>query len=162
MIELLQNLQSSEFAEWVRISVWGYQIILTLHSVGLAFLVGFMVVIDMRILGLASGVPLPAVRPAMIVIWLAFVLNAVTGAMLFTADAERFYSNTMFRFKIASIFIGMTLAVITSTVVLRAPPPMAPQSRIASNPTGGKILAACSLAVWAAAIIFGRLIAYHG
>ena len=44
MISLLETLQNSEFSQWVLVSVWGYPILLTLHSIGLALLVGLLII----------------------------------------------------------------------------------------------------------------------
>jgi len=159
--QLLSNLQASHFGVWVATSVWAYEIILALHAVGLAFLVGIMMVVDLRILGLAKAVPLTALRPAMRVVWGGFALQAASGISLFVADAPRFASNYMFRGKLASVFIGMSLAVFIDRSVLRT------RSSLGSTATKSpallaKALAALSLAAWLSAIVCGRLIAYHG
>lgn len=158
VLQALHSLQTTHFAVWVNTSVYGYEIILSLHAVGLAFLVGIMMIIDLRILGLAKAVPLPALRPAMRIIWGALALQVVTGISLFSADAQRFFLNHMFRYKMSSIFVGVLLAVLINRSVLGA----RGEGGEAKPPaTRAKVFAALSLAMWASAIIFGRLIAYY-
>ena len=43
-------------------SLWAFPFVLILHTVGLAFLVGANVALDVRVLGLARGVPLRTLR----------------------------------------------------------------------------------------------------
>jgi len=146
---MLENL---DLSQWVLGSIWGYPIFLTFHSLGLGLLVGLLLVIDLRVLGFAKPLPLSELRKLMPYVWFGFVLNAISGVVLFMADATKdFYSNS-FRWKMLSILIGLVVAVTLNGTVLREDtkdtPPMA------------KILATVSLLSWVGAIVSGRLIAY--
>jgi hypothetical protein len=144
---LLEALQDSAFAHWVQSSA--YPIVITLHSIGLAILVGLLVVIDLRVLGFAQRMPLPALRPLMKVVWIGFCVNALSGAMLFCIDAKKdFYSN-LFRLKLAMILLGLTLGVLIQANLLHTH--IAPRT---------KAWALVSLLCWTGAIISGRLLAY--
>ncbi len=146
---MLENL---DLSQWVLGSIWGYPIFLTFHSLGLGLLVGLLLIIDLRVLGFAKPLPLSELRKLMPYVWFGFVLNAISGVVLFMADATKdFYSNS-FRWKMLSILIGLVVAVTLNGTVLREDtkdtPPMA------------KILAIASLLSWVGAIVSGRLIAY--
>ncbi len=146
---MLENL---DLSQWVLGSIWGYPIFLTFHSLGLGLLVGLLLIIDLRVLGFAKPLPLSELRKLMPYVWFGFVLNAISGVVLFMADATKdFYSNS-FRWKMLSILIGLVVAVTLNGTVLREDtkdtPPMA------------KILATASLLSWVGAIVSGRLIAY--
>jgi hypothetical protein len=144
---LLQALQDSNFAHWVQSSA--YPVVITLHSIGLAILVGLLVVIDLRVLGFAQRMPLPALRPLMKVVWMGFCVNALSGAMLFCIDAKKdFYSN-LFRTKLALILLGLFLGVLIQANL--------PHTHIAPRT---KAWALFSLLCWTGAIISGRLLAY--
>ena len=60
---MLEALQNSAFSQWLLVSEYGYPIFLTLHSLGLAMLVGVLICIDLRILGIARSIPLPRAEP---------------------------------------------------------------------------------------------------
>jgi hypothetical protein len=152
--EVLRAIQHSAFANWVQESA--YPIVITLHSVGLAILVGVLVVIDLRVLGFARGLPLPALRKLMTVVWIGFCTNAISGVMLFSVDAKKDFYSTLFRVKLSAIAIGLILGAIINSQVLA-------DSREAGHvqaPARAKILAALSLCCWASAIVSGRLLAY--
>jgi hypothetical protein len=153
---LLRALQESAFANWVQQSV--YPEVITLHSVGLATLVGLLVVIDLRVLGFGKGLPLPALRKLMTVVWIGFWTNAISGAMLFSIDAKKDYYSTLFRVKLSSIAVGLILATIIKSKVLSAP--SAQLGPDATTTSQAKALAVLSLACWIGAIVSGRLMAY--
>ena len=75
MTDLFASIEGSTLAAWVRESpsIWAYATILTLHTVGLAIVVGANVVVDLRLLGWATA---RAVRERRKKAWIA---AAVTG-----------------------------------------------------------------------------------
>src|SRR3954468_21690752 len=90
-LPMLDALSNSGFSEWLlqSNSIWAYPTILTLHTFGMMVLVGSAWVIDLRVLGFARAIPLKSVGTLFTVTWWAFALNAVTGTMLFIADADK-------------------------------------------------------------------------
>jgi hypothetical protein len=149
MAHWLQALQESGFARWSQSSA--YPVLITLHSIGLAISVGLLTLIDLRVLGFVKSLPLPAMRRYMSVIWCGFVLNAATGVMLFSIDAEKHFYSSVFRVKLLSIAIGLWLAWLIQSRVLGQPAAL----------SGAKVLAMISLLLWAVAIVSGRLLAYQ-
>lgn len=152
MDNFLMMLENLALSQWVLGSIWGYPVLLSFHSLGLGLLVGLLVVIDMRLLGVAKPVPLSELQKLMPWVWVGFVANAVSGVILFMADATKDYYSNSFRWKMLSIVVGIAIAVYLNKRVLRAgmvePPPVA------------KVLATVSLVSWTGAIVAGRLIAY--
>ena len=153
---LLRALQHSDFANWVQ--QVAYPIVITAHSIGLATLVGLLVVIDLRVLGFAAGLPLTALRRFMSVVWTGFWVNAISGFMLFAIDAKKDYYSTLFRLKLSLIAVGLILgSIITSQVLKREDLYAAPGARA---PATSRALAVVSLCCWTSAIVTGRLLAY--
>jgi hypothetical protein len=153
---LLTALQQSAFANWVQQGA--YPVVITFHSIGLATLVGLLVVIDLRVLGFARALPLPALRKLMTIVWIGFWVNAASGIMLFSIDAKKDYYSALFRTKLSAIAIGLILGTIIKNKVLAAP--SAFQSPTAGTSGGAKLMASASLLCWIGAIISGRLLAY--
>jgi hypothetical protein len=148
--------ETTALATWLRESatIWAYPTVLTLHTVGLAVLVGASAALDIRLLGFATAIPLPALAKSFRVMWIGFWLNAVTGAVLFTAEASRHGASTVFRWKLGVI----ALCVLNIWLLRRAVYP-AGRSATAAGAVP-KLLAVSSLALWLVAIALGRWMAY--
>jgi hypothetical protein len=164
---LLEALQNSDFSQWLLVSEWAYPILLTLHSLGLAMLVGTIVIIDLRVLGLARSIPLLPIKRLMTIVWAAFAVNATSGTLLFAADAVKFAHSPTFQLKLSSIVIGTILAALMSKSVLdpsssfeAAEAGATARTRLQS-PAVAKSLAALSILIWIAAIGLGRYMAYE-
>jgi hypothetical protein len=154
--QLLKALQDSAFANWVQQSA--YPVVITFHSIGLATLVGLLMVIDLRVLGFARSLPLPALRKLMKLVWIGFWINAISGSMLFCIDAKKDYYSGLFRTKLSAIALGLILGTLIKNRVLSKPEAFASAS--ADTSRGAKTLATLSLLCWIGAIVSGRLLAY--
>jgi hypothetical protein len=157
-MELLGRLEASGFATWVRESgsLWAYPLILTLHTVGLSFLVGAKAVLDLRLLGFGRGISFGALGPLFSMMWIGFIVNAASGVALFAADATVKARQGVFWIKLA--LIGLGIVNIRSMRALLARETASLEVGIV--PSRGRLLALASLAIWAAAITAGRLMAY--
>jgi hypothetical protein len=144
----LHSLQESALAHWAQAAA--YPAIITVHSMGLAILVGLLTVINLRVLGFAGELRLASLRRFMPVVWGGFALNAATGMMLFSIDAGKDFHSGLFRVKMLCIALGLLLACLIQQRALRGN---------AATPSA-KIMAGVSLLIWTAAIVSGRLLAY--
>src|SRR5262245_3563618 len=161
---MLDWLQNTPVSEWVATSDLGYPILLAIHSMGMAIVVGILVMLDLRVLGFAKGIPVSAFRTLMPVAWVGFAVNLVSGTLLFMSLATHMISNWPFLSKMASICIGG----VVSWVLWRnleaegwaaAPAGGVPAIDAAPSQTA-RAMAIVSMAVWLGAILFGRMIAY--
>ncbi len=150
-------LENTSVAIWVGGSLWAYPVLLSLHIVGLATVVGIFSMRDLRLLGLFTGLQPAAFLPLSKLAWIGFIINAVSGILLFTSQAVTFINSTPFLLKISSIVAGMTLAGILQSR-LRGELATSNGDVVISRST--KQIALVSLSFWLAAIIAGRLIAY--
>jgi hypothetical protein len=156
--DLLASIEGSALAVWTRESpsIWAYSTILTLHTFGLAIVVGAHAVIDFRLLGAAPRIPLAALRQLFPIMWWAFALNFVTGVLLFMADATTKAGQWMFYLKLALIVLAFVASVAVSKALRRHA-----DQEIGSIPGNLRGTAVLSLALWTAAIVAGRLLAYQ-
>lgn len=157
-MELLAWLEASAPATWVResASLFAYPLIITLHTLGLSMLVGGNAVIDLRLLGVAPTLPIAPLEMLFRVMWVGFVINAMSGAALFTADATVKGVQVVFWIKLVCIALGVINIVLVRRHVFGDPNQV--QTGLIS--ARGKRLALASLAIWAGAITAGRLMAY--
>ncbi len=140
----------------VQESMWAYPIVLSSHAVGMAIVVGIVLMINFRILGLASGVPLSALKTMYRFALLGLVINTVSGTLLFVANADAFYESNPFRIKIILLIIGITLMVMLSRRLFGSTDSV--QNVVPTKQV--KIMASISIVVWTGVIVAGRLIAY--
>jgi hypothetical protein len=149
MASVLTQLEHSGLATWIHESglLYGYPLILFLHTLGLSTVVGLNVAIDLRLLGVASRVPLASLDKVFGLLWAGFGLTAVTGVLLFVADATKHASNPAFFVKLA--FVG---GGVTTVALLRR--------RVFHGGEHGRFLASASLGCWFVALTAGRLMAY--
>lgn len=151
---VLNWLEATGLSVWVREgeSIWAFPTILTLHTFGLGLLVGANTIVDLRLLGIGRRMPLEPLRPLFKVMWGGFWLNAVTGSLLFAADATGRGTSLFFLAKLVFVAIGVFAMVSIQRSAFGAPP---------ETKTGSpKLMALVSLAAWTAAITTGRLLAY--
>jgi hypothetical protein len=154
-MEILTALERSGAATWLRESpsLWGYPTILTLHTLGLAVLVGASWALDLRLLGVARQIPLSTLEKSFRVMWIGFWINTLSGVALFAADATTKGTTSVFMWKLALIAVGVVVIVLIRRVVYgRGPTPVVGPA--------ARTLAALSLAIWVVAIALGRWMAY--
>jgi len=150
-------LESTPIAMWVGLSLWAYPMLLAVHIVGLAVVVGIFSMRDLRLLGMFSGLQLSAFLPLSRLAWVGFIINAISGILLFTSQAVTFVNNTPFLIKIVAILSGMALAGVIQT---RLRNELALAGGYAEISDSTRSIAMASLVCWLTAIIAGRLIAY--
>jgi hypothetical protein len=171
--DLFTSIEGTTLAAWVRESpsIWAYATILTLHTVGLAIVVGANAVVDLRLLGWATAIPLTALRAVFPIMWAGFAINFTSGVLLFMADATTKSGQIVFYVKLACI----TLALLVARTISKRVGPAKAGHHIGSAEAGHHIgtaeaghhidsrvraLAVASLFLWAGAIVAGRLMAY--
>jgi hypothetical protein len=160
--------ESTALSQWVvgSPSMFAFPGILTLHAIGMGFAVGISAALDLRILGVAPGVPLSELRRFMPILWAGFWLNAVSGVLLLIGYPTKALTNPVFYLKLTLIAVAMMLLIRISRAVFAAGSggPSGPPDRFES-PTPEitstlRNLAIASLVCWAGAITAGRLLAY--
>jgi hypothetical protein len=155
-VAFFRALQDSAFTDWFlgSDSIWTYPTVLTLHTVGMAMLVGASVVVALRFLSVGASIPLARLLPLYRVIWAGFVVNLLSGLILFVTEAADRAKDPVFYIKLASIALALWVGMTMKRRLLAA-------RDIAAAPSaGGRGLAAASLGLWTAAIVAGRLMAY--
>ena len=150
-------LENTQLAIWVGESLYAYPVLLGAHVIGLAVVVGIFCMRDLRLLGCFTGLAPDSFLPISKFAWLGFVINAVSGALLFTSQASYFVENVPFLLKISSIALGLVVATIIQG---RLRGELAGAGGDAQIGTATKVIAAVSIGIWVFAIVTGRLIAY--
>lgn len=155
-LDMLAWLERTALGVWVRESpsLLAFPFILFLHTLGLAMLAGLSVGIDAWLITTRRAVPRRILAGVHQVMWLGFGINAVSGVVLLLAYPAKALTNWVFFTKL--IFVG--LAVWTVELINRDIGALtAPEDNASDRVLR---LAWTSLALWAGAILTGRLLAY--
>ncbi len=144
-------LEGLALAEWLRYSRFGYATVSALHVFGIALLVGAIVPLDLRLLGLWSTIELRALyRVLSRVAATGLVVAVASGALLFATRASEYAALDLFLVKIALIAAGAALAAgLHFGVDL-------PRLGRARQRAAG----ALSLLIWPTVLLCGRLLAF--
>ena len=154
-MDYLLWLEETAFSTWMRESGPAFFSSLIFHSIGMGFVVGVHVAINLRILGLAPRVPLTLMRRFFPVLWVGLVVVLLSGALLLVAYPAKALTNPVFYLKLAAV-----LAALFITRSLRNGVLQDPRYDAGRAPRKARVLAALSLFLWAGAVTSGRLLAY--
>ena len=103
--QLLVALEQSALGAAIRESVWAYPVANVGHILALMLLAGAVAIMDLRLLGAFPATPAaPVVRRARSVAALGLLLMAVTGLVLFTAEASHVAKRSDFWYPAGAIF----------------------------------------------------------
>lgn len=145
-------LESTPFSIWMRESpsLLSFPGILAAHTVGLGLIAGLNGALDLRLLGVARGIPPHAFTRFLPVMWFGLWLNILSGVALLLAYPTKALTNPVFYLKLT--LIAVALMILRS--ILRRTAMAVPARGVV------KVLAAASLVSWVGAITAGRLLAY--
>jgi Family of unknown function (DUF6644) len=151
-------LEQSGFGAAIRQSRWLYPAANIGHIVSLVFFAGAVAVMDIRLLGgLAATKPRRVLARARSVAIAALAGMAVTGFMLFSAEASHLVLNPVFQLKAALVAAGLLNVAIYEFWARRAVEDLVPG---AAMPPRARFAGLLSLGIWVAVAACGRSIAY--
>lgn len=155
--QFLAGLSSSWLGELMRGIWWMWPLMENLHFFGLCMMFGALMVIDLRVLGVAKSIPMAASMKLIPVALIAFGINLITGIAFICGDPFRYFYNLSFQWKMGLI----VLAGINALWFWFGE--HAKLSRLAVGEDAdfqAKVIAGLSLIIWIVVIILGRLIPY--
>lgn len=151
----LEALAAWPVAAFLRDSTIAYATLNAAHIFALAMVVGSIVTLDLRILGLFRGAPLEALGPPLSRMAAVGLLMAIaTGFLLFSVRPLAYAQNPAFLTKISLVLLGSLNAL-----ALR----WNPHWRVHRGETrhgSVRLAAAASLLIWPAAVLAGRWIGF--
>jgi hypothetical protein len=153
------DLEISGLAQWVNTYGATYPVVESLHVIGIALVFGTILIVDLRLLGVASrSRPFTRVAHDLLKLtWIGFAIAVVTGVLLFLPNAASIYINVNFQVKMIllalaglnMLFFELVTARNASAWDTTLPPPNA-----------ARLAGILSIALWIGVIIFGRLIGF--
>lgn len=143
----------------LRESFYVWPILEASHVMTLMLFVGTIIMVDLRLLGLAfRNVPVSELdRKILPLTIIGFALLVVTGLALFYAKPMVYYHSVFFRVKIVLIFAALVNILVFHFRVQRD---QHKWDNDAKPPRSARVSAVLSLTAWILVVIVGRLIAY--
>ena len=159
ILDWCQWLQHTRFATTITESEWLFPLIEGSHILALPMSVGMILMLDLRVLGLAFRDE-PAAKVTQFLRWskIGFPVMFLTGALLLITQAAKAYGNGFFRAKLVFLaLLGINAAVYQFAFY----PKMEEWDSAGGPPAGAKFCCAFSLVLWIAVIVCGRTMAYQ-
>ena len=159
ILEICTWLEETQLGIAIAESEFLFPTIETLHVIALALVFGSIAMLDLRLLGVSNrdrGV-MQLSEDVLPWTWGAFVVAAITGALMFVSSATRYYDNVPFRFKLALLALaGLNMAVFHFTA-FRA---VHNWNFALPTPQAARIAASLSLLSWVGVIVAGRWVGF--
>lgn len=156
-MDLLIWLEGTPIANAIRTSIWMYPAFETAHYIGLAFLVGGILMIDLRVLGFARSLPLRSMIGLLPWVWTGFIINVLSGSLLFIYGATTFGTNRAFLVKMTFMVLAGLNALAFDLATRRWGYDWVGQDR---PPALVKVFATASVVLWICVVTTGRWMAY--
>jgi hypothetical protein len=158
-MNLLAWLHDTSFSTLMRESVWAEPIVETIHVLTLSVFLGFVLLLDLRLLDLTMrqrrvSQLFEQLNPGL---FGGFAVMVVTGLLLFSGDPVAFYSTLFFKMKMVMLVLaGLNVLVFNATLGRR----LTEWDHGSHTPWGAKAAGIVSLVLWVAIVAAGRGIAY--
>ncbi len=138
---------------------WLFPSIEALHVMSLTLVFGSIVMLDLRLIGLAErdSAVSKLSREVLPYTWVAFIGAALTGSMMFISKAHVYFYNLQFQLKFLCMFLaGLNMAVFH----LGAYRHVRDWDRQQPPPRAARLAGALSIMLWIGVVFLGRWIGF--
>jgi len=135
---------------WIVAHPWAYPALEVVHIIGIALLLGNLVLFELRVWGFGPELPVRALaRLALRLSLLGFALIGASGLLMFAGQSEELLATRVFVLK-----MGLVLLAGLNALWFHA------RGSLQRLDRGARLQTAVSMGLWLAVIICGRWIAY--
>jgi hypothetical protein len=156
---MLEQLEGSDLSALIRDELWGWPLALTIHAFGTAIVVGFMLILCLRLFGFFAMIPYGALGRLFPVIWAAIALQLLSGLALWMAKPTQYSADTAFLLKAVLIIVGIVLTLYFQGTIKREAPAWETSG---AAPARATRYIAVAFLVWCCVLVAGRLTAHLG
>lgn len=159
LFDLCKAIEDSPIGVWLRTNILAVPTIDALHVLAIALVFATILAVDLRLMGIASNKwRVTSLQHGLLTwTWIAFVIAAITGTLMFVANATTFYINLAFRIKLVLLFLAGINMLIFEFITART---VKDWDVGVSPPLAAKVGGFLSIALWASVLAFGRIIGY--
>ncbi len=154
---VITTLNSTALSKIIMTNAYIFPFLEMAHFIGLSLLFGSLIVVDLRVVGMAKALPLQRVDLFVRFALIGFAINLVSGVLFVIGDSDRYLVNIAFQAKMGLIVLA---GLNTAYFVRRVAPKIA--RGVAAQDLGwdARAVAWASLALWTCVIVLGRFIPY--
>lgn len=159
IVAICQWLEQTAVGSSIRESLWLFPIIETVHIFGIILLVGATSILDLRLMGLAFRDESVSKMAERFIPWAlaGFVIQVITGVLLFSSEATKMYGNLGFQVKMVLIVIAGLNALIFHSVAYQS---VGKWDHDPVGPLSARAAGLISILLWFGIVAAGRWIAY--
>ena len=157
MDPILNWMEQSYIGQMMRDSSWLFPGAEILHFFGLCLLIGSLMVVDLRLLGVIRDMSYQSIYRFLPISLIGFGINLLTGILFCFTDPFRYYPNIAFRVKMLLIVLAGLNALWFK---FKIHPLTLDNPAEADASKTAKLVAALSLLLWFGVIVMGRMIPY--
>lgn len=129
---------------------WAYPALEVLHLLGVALLLGNLVLLELRVFGRGAALPVPDLaRLSLTLVAIGFSLAAVSGTVMFATQPGDLLANRAFTLKMLLLFVAGSNAAMFHA-----------RQSLDRMDRAARLHMIVSTVVWVAIIALGRWIAY--
>ncbi|MGP0092391.1 MAG: DUF6644 family protein [Xanthobacteraceae bacterium] len=159
LVDLISYLENSGLADNIRENDVLFPLIESVHVLSICLVVGSILAVDLRLLGLASiHQSVSRVTQGILPLtWCAFVVAVASGGLLFISNATKYLGNGYFIAKIALICVaGVNMAIFHAMSAKDLPR----WESEAKPPLPARLAGGLSILLWVAVVACGRWIGF--
>jgi hypothetical protein len=136
---------------WIGTHAYAYPLLEALHIVGIAMLLGSLLLLELRVWGVGAALPIePLARLALPLTLSGFALAATTGSLMFASQPGDLIGNRVFVIKMGLVMLaGLNAASFHA------------RGGLARGDRTARVQTLLSVGIWLAVIFCGRWIAYR-
>ncbi len=148
-------LEALPWAVTISQSGWIFPTIETVHVLALTMVVGSIVMVDLRLLNLAyrDRTVRQITDEVLPWTWIAFVVAAIFGGLLFASAATKYYGIATFRAKIVLLILAGLNMMVFHFIPYRTVDEWGGQRQTSQM---AKVCGALSLVLWTGVVVLGR------
>jgi hypothetical protein len=157
--ELISYFEGSALADNIRENDVLFPLIESVHVVSICLVVGSILVVDLRLLGLASiNRPVSRVTNGILPLtWSAFAVAVASGSLLFISNATKYLENGYFVAKILLICAAGLNMVVFHFISARDLPKWEKEKTL---PFSARLAGGLSILLWVSVVTCGRWIGF--
>lgn len=139
-------------------TAWGWPIVESIHFIGLTLLFGSIAAWDLRLLGVASDVPIAAFHRLVPYAVAGFAINAASGMLFLMTAPNQYVYNPAFHIKMVSLVLAGANVLFFYLTLFR---------RVTRVTAGARSLIVArfsgfaSLVLWTVVIVCGRMMTFY-
>ena len=159
LLQICEWLESTRLAELVTQSLYGFQILVAIHLMGLGLSVGTVIWFDLRLLGKVLPTTPVSLVYRRLAPWMTvgFAMMFASGLVIFVGYATAAYGNVYFRLKLAMIALAGLNALLFHVHTQRH---LAGWDAWTHPPAAARAAGAISIASWVVVVLAGRMMSY--